>query len=56
MMWWAGGRVSLVGVFVKGRANAGRVEGIVFGVEVVVGGEKMSAMETLRRYEGVGLR
>ena len=56
MMWWAGGRVRGVGVFVRGRANAGRVVGIASRVDLDVGGAKMSARETLRRCEGVGLR
>jgi hypothetical protein len=56
MMWWAGGRVRGVVVVVCGRTSAGRVVGIVSGVFVFVGGAKMSARETLRRCEGVGLR
>jgi len=55
-MWWAGGRVRGVDAFVKGRANAGRVVGMASRVEEVVGAAKMSARETLRRCEGVGLR
>lgn len=45
-----------VGVLVCGRTSAGRVAGIASGADVVVGAAKISARDTLRRCEGVGLR